>query len=51
MCIWQMYVHFPVAAQKKRDTNVSPAISVYVPTLALSKSGIWVEVDDFLSAY
>lgn len=38
-------------ATKKGDTNVSPVIAIYVPTLALSKSGIWVEVDDFLSAY
>ena len=37
-------------ATKKGDTNVSPVIAIYVPTLALSKSGIWVEVDDFLSA-
>ena len=37
--------------RKKGDTNVSPVIAIYVPTLALSESGIWVEVDDFLSAY
>ena len=49
-----MHWHMGVSASctlKKRETKVSPAIAIYVPTLALSKSGIWVEVDDFLSAY
>ena len=42
---------FDAVYQKKRDTNVSPVIiKIYVPTLALSKSGIWVEVLNFLSA-
>lgn len=46
-----MLMVFDAVYQKKRDTNVSPVIiKIYVPTLALSKSGIWVEVDDFLSA-
>ena len=46
-----MLMVFDAVYQKKRDTNVSPVIiKIYVPTLALSKSGIWVEVLNFLSA-
>ena len=47
-----MLMVFDAVYQKKRDTNVSPVIiKIYVPTLALSKSGIWVEVLNFLSAW
>ena len=36
-----MLMVFDAVYQKKRDTNVSPVIiKIYVPTLALSKSGI-----------
>ena len=45
-----MLMVFDAVYQKKRDTNVSPVIiKIYVPTLALSKSGIWVEVPLSLS--
>ena len=42
---------FDAVYQKKRDTNVSPVIiKIYVPTLALSKSGNGLKRYSLLSA-